>query len=363
MSALRRTDGLLKDRVVVLAGYGPGLGAALAVAQRRGGRPARHRLAHRRRSWRPPPSELRRPAPRRCCRSPPTSTTPTRARRLSTSTLAEFGQVDVLFNNAFRMPPMDPLTVVDHARSRRAIATNVLAPLRLASVFADALQLTQGNIVMVNSAVLWQSQPEFAAYKLTKGAMLHMAQSLATELGPRGIRVNSIAPSYIYEDLNKMYFDWLAKERGVTHQDIYDEKAAAVDLRRLATAERGRQCRSAAGLPAGERGHRRLPRRELRGVPPVSGRVRERDSVGTFEDLHAAATRMTGLDDFGADEYHEPLQRPARLLRARGGADRRRQHHAAVVPARRAGGAAAVRGRLRQAPRRTPTSRSSGRSS
>src|SRR6187200_657414 len=36
--------------------------------------------------------------------------------------------------------------------------------------------------------------------------------------------------------------------------------------------------------------------------------VRERDSVGTFEDLHDAATRMTGLEDFGADEYHEPLR-------------------------------------------------------
>ena len=71
------------------------------------------------------------------------------------------------------------------------MATNVLAPLRLASVFADALEETQGNIVMINSGVLWQSQPEFAAYKLTKGAMLHMAQTLATELGPRGIRVNS----------------------------------------------------------------------------------------------------------------------------------------------------------------------------
>jgi NAD(P)-dependent dehydrogenase (short-subunit alcohol dehydrogenase family) len=90
---------------------------------------------------------------------------------------------------------------------------------------------------MVNSAVLWQSQPEYAAYKLTKGAMLHMAQSLATELGPRGIRVNSVAPSYIYEDVNKMYFDWLAKERGVTHQDIYDEKASLNDLKRLATAD------------------------------------------------------------------------------------------------------------------------------
>jgi hypothetical protein len=36
--------------------------------------------------------------------------------------------------------------------------------------------------------------------------------------------------------------------------------------------------------------------------------MRERDSVGTFEDLHASASRMTGLDDFGDDEYHEPLR-------------------------------------------------------
>lgn len=36
--------------------------------------------------------------------------------------------------------------------------------------------------------------------------------------------------------------------------------------------------------------------------------MRERDSVGTFEDLHAAASRATGLDDFGDDEYHEGLR-------------------------------------------------------
>ena len=37
--------------------------------------------------------------------------------------------------------------------------------------------------------------------------------------------------------------------------------------------------------------------------------MRERDSVGTFEELHEAATRATGLSDFGADEYHEGLHR------------------------------------------------------
>ncbi len=36
--------------------------------------------------------------------------------------------------------------------------------------------------------------------------------------------------------------------------------------------------------------------------------VRERASIGTYDDLHEAATRMTGLTDFGTDEYQEPLR-------------------------------------------------------
>ncbi len=36
--------------------------------------------------------------------------------------------------------------------------------------------------------------------------------------------------------------------------------------------------------------------------------MRERDSVGTFDDLHEAASRVTGLDDFGDDDYHEGLR-------------------------------------------------------
>ncbi|WP_152966644.1 SDR family oxidoreductase, partial [Gulbenkiania mobilis] len=82
---------------------------------------------------------------------------------------------------------------------------------------------------------LYQSQPEFAGYKLSKGALAHLSSSLATELGPRGIRVNSVAPSYIYEDVNKAYFDWLAAESGRTHEDVYREKAEPTDLKRLAT--------------------------------------------------------------------------------------------------------------------------------
>jgi NAD(P)-dependent dehydrogenase (short-subunit alcohol dehydrogenase family) len=49
--------------------------------------------------------------------------------------------------------------------------------------------------------VLYSSQPEYSGYKLSKGALAHLASSLATELGPRGIRVNSVAPGPVWTPL------------------------------------------------------------------------------------------------------------------------------------------------------------------
>jgi NAD(P)-dependent dehydrogenase (short-subunit alcohol dehydrogenase family) len=226
---------LLNDKVVVLAGLGPGLGQALADGAAEMG--AHLVLAAR------TESKLTAAAEALAERGTKVITVATdvndraACERLREATLAEFGRVDVLLNNAFQMTPMDPLTVVDQDKVRASMNTNVFAPLTLSAVFADALEASKGNIVMINSGVLYQSQPEYAAYKMTKGAMLHMSSSLATELGPRGIRVNSIAPSYIYEDVNKMYFDWLASQRGITHQDVYDEMADLNDMKRLAGPE------------------------------------------------------------------------------------------------------------------------------
>ena len=86
---------------------------------------------------------------------------------------------------------------------------------------------------MINSMVVRFSQRTMGPYKLTKAALLAMAQSLATELGPRGIRVNSVAPGHIWGDSLKWYFGYLAHKRGVEVQEIYDETAANIDLRRL----------------------------------------------------------------------------------------------------------------------------------
>lgn len=226
---------LLRGKVVVLSGVGPGLGRALGTEAARMG--ADLVLVSRTERRLEKMAGVVRELGGRALVVPTDITDESSRQALVDRTMQEFGRVDCLLNNAFGIPPMDPISTIDVEALRAANETNVFAPLRLTALFADALEKTHGSVIMLNSAVQFSSQPEYAGYKLSKGALAHLAHSLATELGPRGIRVNSVAPSYIYEDVNKAYFDWLASEAGTSHDDVYAEKAGPCDLKRLASPE------------------------------------------------------------------------------------------------------------------------------
>ncbi|PSR68478.1 short-chain dehydrogenase [Nocardia sp. MDA0666] len=226
---------LLEGKVVVLSGVGPGLGRALGAEAARMG--ADLVLVSRTERRLEKMAEVVRSHGRKALVVPTDITEEEQRSALVERALAEFGRVDCLINNAFAIPPMEPITGIELDALRTANETNVFAPLRLSTLFADALAATRGSIIMLNSCVSFDSEPIYAGYKLSKGTLAHLASSLATELGPRGIRVNSVAPSYIYEDVNKAYFDWLATQDGVTHEEIYRRKAEPTDLKRLAAPE------------------------------------------------------------------------------------------------------------------------------
>ena len=226
---------LLKGKVVVISGIGPGLGRTLAVEAAKMG--ADLVIAARTESrLQELQAELEGHGVKVLSVVTDVREEESRA-GLRDRTLEAFGRVDCVINNAFTIPPMDPITQIEPRRLAQVNETNVFAPLRLTALFADALAQTTGSIIMVNSCVSYSSQPEYAGYKLSKGALAHLASSLATELGPRGIRVNSVAPSYIYEDVNRGYFDFLAAVEEKTHEQVYAEKAAPTDLKRLASSE------------------------------------------------------------------------------------------------------------------------------
>jgi NAD(P)-dependent dehydrogenase (short-subunit alcohol dehydrogenase family) len=153
------------------------------------------------------------------------------------TTMATYGKVDVLVNNAFRVPSMKPLAGTSFQHIRDAIELSALGALRLIQALTPALEASHGSIVNVNSMVLRHSQAKYGAYKMAKSTLLAMSHSLATELGEKGIRVNSVAPGYIWGETLQAYFEHQAGKYGTTVDEIYAATAANSDLKRLPTED------------------------------------------------------------------------------------------------------------------------------
>jgi len=217
---------MLRDKVVVVAGVGPGVGRSIALASAREG--ADVVLAARTAAKLDEVAKEVVALGRRAVAVPTDLTDPEAAERLATAATNEFGRADALIYNALAMPPIKDLMVVDLDALQAGFDANVVAALRVVRQFV----MTE-SVVFINSMVVRFSQRTMGPYKMTKSALLAMASSLATELGPKGVRVNSVAPGHIWGDSLKWYFSYLAHKRGVDPQDIYEETAAHNDLGRL----------------------------------------------------------------------------------------------------------------------------------
>jgi NAD(P)-dependent dehydrogenase (short-subunit alcohol dehydrogenase family) len=159
-------------------------------------------------------------------------------RRAADATLGALGRIDALVSNAFQQPPFEPL--VDQANStiKDSLDVNLFAALNMSRAVADTMrQQRSGCIVMVNSAILRHTRELFGAYKMGKFALLALAQSLATELGPDGIRVNSIAPGFIWDDAVRGFLQHTADQRGIAFEEMHEELLATHPLRRIPTPD------------------------------------------------------------------------------------------------------------------------------
>ncbi|UGT40961.1 SDR family oxidoreductase [Nocardia yamanashiensis] len=227
----RLRTALLADKVVVVSGVGPGLGRSICLEAAAAG--AKVVLAARTESrLKEVAAEIEAMGGTTLC-VPTDITDDAAVRNLVERTLAEFGRVDALINNAFAVPSMKPFARTDFKQITDSLELTVLGNLRMTQAFTDALAETKGAVVMVNSAVLRHSEPRYGSYKVAKSALLAMSQTLATELGEKGIRVNTVAPGYIHTDQLKWYFGEVAKKYGITAEQVYQTTAAKSDLKRL----------------------------------------------------------------------------------------------------------------------------------
>jgi NAD(P)-dependent dehydrogenase (short-subunit alcohol dehydrogenase family) len=121
--------------------------------------------------------------------------------RLAAEASERLGRVDVLVNNA-AVAARAPTVKLDAALVDRLYAVNVRAPLLLiAALVPQMIERGNGVIISMSSVSAVVGTPRRAAYAATKGAIDAVTRSLAIELGPHGIRVNSVAPGIVDTDM------------------------------------------------------------------------------------------------------------------------------------------------------------------
>lgn len=222
---------MLDGKVVAVLGVGPGVGRSVALTAARQG--ADVVLAARTQATLDDVAKEVGAAGRRALPVAVDLTSAQAGPRLVTAAMEGFGRVDAVVYNALVMPPIRQLMDVDLDGVESGLSANAITALRLIRDFVPSLTAPGGSVVVVGSMVIRFSQVTMAPYKMAKAAMHAMAGSLATELGPRGIRVNTVAPGHILGDSLRWYFSYLAHKRGVSVDAIQEEVIAGSDLRRL----------------------------------------------------------------------------------------------------------------------------------
>jgi NAD(P)-dependent dehydrogenase (short-subunit alcohol dehydrogenase family) len=110
----------------------------------------------------------------------------------------QWGGVDILINNAATNPVFGPLTDLSEDGWDKILDTNVKGPFLLSQTAAkDMLTRGKGAIVNIASTGGLEPSPMLGAYCVSKAAVIMLTKTLAAELGPRGIRVNCIAPGLV----------------------------------------------------------------------------------------------------------------------------------------------------------------------
>jgi len=209
---------LLKDKVIVIAGVGDGVGRSLALRATAQG--ARAVLVGRTASrLEAIAAEVRAQGgtaePVICDLSSMAD-----CRRVADTAMAKFGAIDGLAMVAYRPPDQKSLEECDDdfAEWREVMDFNVFATLNIIKAVSPKM-VSGGSIAIVNSMTSHLQWPLLAPYAAAKAALASYVRTLALEFGPRGIRINGMHAGGIANASAEAYIHLLAERFGRTVEE------------------------------------------------------------------------------------------------------------------------------------------------
>lgn len=220
---------LLENKVGIVSGVGPGIGRSIALSFAREGADVAL-VARNERMLRDVAAEVE-ALGRRAIWLPADVTRADDCRGVADATHAAFGRIDVLVNNAFLSKPVGPVLEADLDAWRHTMEVNFWGALSMTQAVVPFMrELGDARLVMINASTARNPSPGYGAYSSSKNALLGVCRVLARELGPWGIRVNTVIPSATDTPNTRENLVQQAERRGVDFQAVFDEVAATTAL-------------------------------------------------------------------------------------------------------------------------------------
>ena len=127
--------------------------------------------------------------------------------RLVDTTMRDLGRIDILVNNAATNIAQGPAIEMDDGQFDKMVEVNLKSVFRLIGLVAPGMCARgSGSIINISSVSGLRPQYHGLLYSMTKAALIMMTKSYALELGPKGVRVNAIAPGLIQTELSAYYW-------------------------------------------------------------------------------------------------------------------------------------------------------------
>jgi 3-oxoacyl-[acyl-carrier protein] reductase len=132
---------------------------------------------------------------------------PEEARRLIEAAVAEFGRLDVVVNNA-GVYEFYPLLEIKEEHYNRIFDLNVKGLLFATQAAANVFGDHGGSVINISSVASLSALPATSVYSATKAAVDSLTRTLAAELGPRKILVNSVLPGPVETEGTQALAEW-----------------------------------------------------------------------------------------------------------------------------------------------------------
>jgi 3-oxoacyl-[acyl-carrier protein] reductase len=148
--------------------------------------------------------------PERCIAIQQELGTPADGRSLVAAALRAFGRLDVLVANHGIWEAADaPIAEMAEAQWRRTLGVNLDSVYGMVQAAVQQMERqspdasgVKGHIVLISSTAGQRGEANHADYAVTKGALISLTKSLSSELAPKGIRVNCVAPGWVDTEMS-----------------------------------------------------------------------------------------------------------------------------------------------------------------